>query len=418
METSTICRVEARRAQDPGDVWSTRGPRLPEPDLHEVLEVLEAAQALLDFDTEPLTEGVIDFGTAGSALSTAWQLTHEALLGNHSSAEMLVNSKDLLDLLDRMKTVDRRLHTSRLVQRDSAFRAAQQALARLGGTSSVTPLIDQAPEAVCRLGFDRAIISGIRESFWITEAMCVPEDPQWATEIVHVGQEHPQRLTSLLYESEIVRRKAPMVVTNVQSEQNVHREIADASLARSYVAAPIMPEGRVIGFLHGDCYFQRRHVDQFDQDVLAMFAVGFGYLLQRNVLLERLQAARADVYGLGNRITSVLDDHVGAELLLTRAGGSKETGGDHLITPRRAVASSWFTETGGDSPLTRRELDVLKLMAAGETNARIATRLVLSEGTVKSHVKHILRKLGAANRAEAVSKWIQLKGPSHDRFGS
>jgi len=49
---------------------------------------------------------------------------------------------------------------------------------------------------------------------------------------------------------------------------------------------------------------------------------------------------------------------------------------------------------------------VLKLMAAGDTNARIASKLIISEGTVKSHVKHILRKLCAANRAEAVSIWV------------
>jgi DNA-binding NarL/FixJ family response regulator len=59
--------------------------------------------------------------------------------------------------------------------------------------------------------------------------------------------------------------------------------------------------------------------------------------------------------------------------------------------------------------LTRRELDVLRLMAAGETNAGVGSRLFISEGTVKSHVKHILRKLGAANRAEAVSRWFEIE---------
>jgi DNA-binding NarL/FixJ family response regulator len=57
--------------------------------------------------------------------------------------------------------------------------------------------------------------------------------------------------------------------------------------------------------------------------------------------------------------------------------------------------------------LTRREVDVLRLMSGGHTNAQIARRLVISEGTVKSHVKHILRKLDSANRAEAVSRWLR-----------
>jgi DNA-binding NarL/FixJ family response regulator len=48
-------------------------------------------------------------------------------------------------------------------------------------------------------------------------------------------------------------------------------------------------------------------------------------------------------------------------------------------------------------------------MVAGETNSNIADQLVISEGTVKSHVKHILHKLHVSNRAEAVSRYLQLQ---------
>jgi DNA-binding NarL/FixJ family response regulator len=54
--------------------------------------------------------------------------------------------------------------------------------------------------------------------------------------------------------------------------------------------------------------------------------------------------------------------------------------------------------------LTRRERQVLDLVATGATNAAIARRLVVSDHTVKSHVEHILAKLGAVNRAEAVAR--------------
>lgn len=54
-------------------------------------------------------------------------------------------------------------------------------------------------------------------------------------------------------------------------------------------------------------------------------------------------------------------------------------------------------------PLTARELEVLQLLAAGQTNRQIADRLVVTERTVKFHVSSILAKLGAGNRTEAVA---------------
>ena len=57
--------------------------------------------------------------------------------------------------------------------------------------------------------------------------------------------------------------------------------------------------------------------------------------------------------------------------------------------------------------LTRRELDVLQILAAGLGNKEIAARLKISEHTVKFHVASILGKLGAATRTEAVSIGIR-----------
>jgi ATP/maltotriose-dependent transcriptional regulator MalT len=59
-------------------------------------------------------------------------------------------------------------------------------------------------------------------------------------------------------------------------------------------------------------------------------------------------------------------------------------------------------------PLTGRELEVLRLLAAGRSNQRIAHDLVVALDTVKKHVTHILGKLGATNRTEAVARARQL----------
>jgi LuxR family maltose regulon positive regulatory protein len=59
-------------------------------------------------------------------------------------------------------------------------------------------------------------------------------------------------------------------------------------------------------------------------------------------------------------------------------------------------------------PLTERELQVLGLLADGRTNKGIAEELVVTLDTVKRHVTHILDKLGAANRTQAVTRAREL----------
>jgi DNA-binding NarL/FixJ family response regulator len=57
----------------------------------------------------------------------------------------------------------------------------------------------------------------------------------------------------------------------------------------------------------------------------------------------------------------------------------------------------------GEEPLSGREVQVLEKIAIGKRNGEIATQLFISEETVKNHVKHILEKLGASDRTEAVT---------------
>ena len=72
---------------------------------------------------------------------------------------------------------------------------------------------------------------------WISEAVYVVDDPEWAEEINRIGREQPQRLVPGLHETEVVRRNEPMIVTDVQRDTSrVHRRIAEASRSDSYVA--------------------------------------------------------------------------------------------------------------------------------------------------------------------------------------
>jgi DNA-binding NarL/FixJ family response regulator len=57
----------------------------------------------------------------------------------------------------------------------------------------------------------------------------------------------------------------------------------------------------------------------------------------------------------------------------------------------------------GEEDLTARELEILEQVATGGRNREIAGTLSISEETVKVHVKHVMEKLGARDRTEAVS---------------
>jgi DNA-binding NarL/FixJ family response regulator len=65
------------------------------------------------------------------------------------------------------------------------------------------------------------------------------------------------------------------------------------------------------------------------------------------------------------------------------------------------------------SLLTPREIEVMELLVTGLTNKQISERLVVTEATTKSHVAHILRKLRAGNRAEAVHRYMRLLALDH-----
>lgn len=67
-----------------------------------------------------------------------------------------------------------------------------------------------------------------------------------------------------------------------------------------------------------------------------------------------------------------------------------------------AEVAAKLAEHLGDERLTQREVDVLRHLAGGNRNRDIAERLFISEETVKVHVKHLMEKLGASDRTQAV----------------
>ena len=74
-----------------------------------------------------------------------------------------------------------------------------------------------------------------------------------------------------------------------------------------------------------------------------------------------------------------------------------------------AAAQSTHVPTEDLPDLTRRELEILQLVAEGHSNTQLAKMLWVTEQTVKFHLSNVYRKLDVANRTEA-SRWAQLHG--------
>ena len=309
---------------------------------------------------------------------------------------------DTIEAASEVATLHGRLKARDLADRLDALTRIEESMAQLYECRTPEELIEAAPGELCRsCGFSRALVSRIRGSFWVPQIYeAVPgRDPdedvfrEWV-ESTEIPLEH------MLLETELVRRRMPALVSDPADNPKTFKDIIERGRTAAYVVAPIIPAGRAIGFLHADRLGQDHEVTIEDRDSIWTFAEQFAFLYHRAVLVERLGAQRAQLREAFGNAERLFDDLRNAEIELGRSEP----------TVPEAEPTALFMRSGSriDALLTKREREVLELITSGATNVRIAEQLVLSEGTVKSHVKHILRKLRVANRAEAVARYLQL----------
>jgi DNA-binding NarL/FixJ family response regulator len=96
-----------------------------------------------------------------------------------------------------------------------------------------------------------------------------------------------------------------------------------------------------------------------------------------------------------------------ARAVLAAAAGQSVLDGEvqrRLVSAVTTARPAAIPEAAAPAPdnLTMREVEVLRLIAAGRTNAQIAAELFVSEATVKTHINHLFAKTGARDRAQAV----------------
>jgi DNA-binding CsgD family transcriptional regulator len=305
-----------------------------------------------------------------------------------------------LRLLADAEATRQRIEAREGYARMDAFVRIHEGLARLRQLKTPQELIDAAPRELMRtLGFTRAMVSRVRGSLWMPDVLEIADgvDPE-AEAFQQFVTEAEIPLAHMLMETELVRRRIPVLVTDPYGHPRTYKPIVEAARSTSYAAAPIMPTTRVIGFFHIDRFGQELPVGPEDRDNLWVFAEHFGLMYERSVLVERLESQRSQLHELLSDTIVSIDEICATDIRLARTDQVDAA----PIAPARSARSPL------DSLLTAREQEVLELMASGATNNQIARELVVSEGTVKSHVKRILRKLRVDNRAGAVARYLHL----------
>ena len=345
-----------------------------------------------DSDVDPTDDPM---AVVSEAIDTKANLVRDALEARGDERAL----KALEAVLD-LCALERELIEDGARRRTFALLQVQEALSKLRSVDDVAAIVDRAPrELVESCGFDRAVLFRVHEGRMVMESAYFGEDRDGAEKMVRFAQAVAPPLDHMLLETQMIRRHAPAIVRDARNDPRVNRPIVDFSQTHSYVAAPVMPTGKVIGFLHADRLYSGRTVDEIDRDTVWAFAEGFGYAYERTVLLERMRRLNAEVrqaLASADEAARALQD---ADLDLRKI---------EPVERSPAARSLAEVQTRVMTMLTRREVEVLRLMAAGRTNQQIAEELVISPGTVKSHVKRVLRKLNATNRAEAASAYVRL----------
>ena len=291
--------------------------------------------------------------------------------------------------------------------RFEALAAVRQAIDELRSITSPASMLGQAPAALCGASkLDRVVLSLTEEGRMVAEAAHFTSDRSGAADVVARLRAEPIALEHPLIETELLRRRRATIVDDAQVHPRVDRRLVELMGWTSYAVAPLVVGPHVIGMLHADRGPGQR-LDVLDRDILweftSLLAQAYESASLRRALRHEREQLREFLDWLGARSGELTD----APLRLAT-----------MQRPARRSAAPPLLPVGGsrddrvvfEGLLTRRELDVLRLLADGNSNKAIAEALVISDGTVKFHVNSILRKLRVANRAEAVSRYLRLLG--------
>lgn len=276
--------------------------------------------------------------------------------------------------------------------RTSVVRSLTDGIRRMKKAGSLQGLVRQACTELREVfGFDNAAVSFIEDKGFVVE-----ESGH------HLGGPTVVPRRECVAERDCIRLRDTIRTNGADiPPTETYRELMGSA---DYLVAPVIAEAKVVALLHVSRNAPTGVCDA-DVDVLDAFSSAYSLVHEKMLNAERVQHQRTSIARAAARLTEEAD-RIAAAAISLDIGDAEEM-----------PVSSGPVDSALMSSLSAREREVFERLILGASNADIAEGLVITVETVKTHVKRILRKIGAINRSEAIALYLDETRTSHRRRG-
>ncbi|WP_368680413.1 LuxR C-terminal-related transcriptional regulator (plasmid) [Rhodococcus opacus] len=275
-------------------------------------------------------------------------------------------------------------------------------LGRLRAYRTESELLDQiCIEASRGCGTDRAFFGCIDRGIWFPRQSFDSGDPRGSA--LKQGDRLNVAVDELPLESELVGQLETVVVNTAERRKQAPPPVQEVMQNNSFVITPIPSAGNVVGALYVPCSSRNRWTDR-DEIITSAerFATGVSRIWDRMRMASLVEAQRSYVHNAllsADRVMTSFDTAVD----LVQLAGREQAGPIEATTESSTTLRSTL-----ENQMTAREREVMALVSMGNNDNTIAQELAIAPSTVKSHIRNTMRKFGAVNRADLISRYYGL----------